>query len=283
MLFTRSLLALAASFLSSLLLLLGILLYARYVEPRRVEESHWVLKAEHWQGRPLRLVVLSDLHARSGDGAFLDALVQQTLAARPDAVFLLGDLINDPALGDFMEAETLGRHLAALSPVPCFAVLGNHDYDYGAPRIRAMLQSIGAQVMEGRVHALEVGGDTLYITGMRCLCQFRTPGKLEELPRQRPVTSLLLTHSPVGARYAPEGTTATLAGHTHGGQVCLPGGIPLLRPDSRVRWEEMKGELMTQGRPVYVSRGLGMSQLPLRLFCRPELVVVELCSAGAGE
>ncbi len=277
----RPFLAFLLSCLSSLMLALGLGVYTRYIEPRWVEETHWQLQAEHWQGRPLRLAVISDLHAQSGDGAYLDSIVRRTLEARPDAILLLGDYVNDPSSGNFMDAETLGRHLAPLAQLPCFAVLGNHDYDYGADALRTMLQSFGTKMADGDIHALQTGGDTLYISGMRCLCHFDTPGDVPGAPQEgRPATSLLLTHSPAGARCAPEGTTATLAGHTHGGQVCLPGGVPILRPDRRVEWREMKGAFETAGRPVYVSRGLGTSMIPLRLFCRPELLLVELRGAA---
>ncbi len=273
----RTLVSLLLACLSSIVLALSLGLYAHHVEPYWVEESHWELQAENWQGRPLRLVVIADLHAKSGDGAYLDSIVERTLAAKPDVVLLLGDYINEPALGDSMEAETLGKHLAPLAQLPCFAVFGNHDYEYGIPALRSMLQGFGAKLVEGGIEALEIGGDTLYISGVRCLCQFDTPGQLGSLPEgEQAATRLMLSHSPAGAHYAPEGVTATLVGHTHGGQVCLPGGIPLLRPDERVRWEEMKGAISVKGKPVYVSRGLGTSVLPLRFWCRPELVVVEL-------
>ncbi len=282
MIFSRPLLAFSAAVLSSLLLLVGVLVYGRCVEPRWVEETHWPLHAPHWQGAPLRLAVLADFHARSGDGEYLDTLVRQTLAAKPDVVLLLGDYVNEPRLGDSMDVATLGRHLSPLSQLPCYAVLGNHDVDYGVKAVRSMLEGFGARVIEGEVQALEVGGDTLYLAGMRCLCSFDTPGHKLVLPQDKPVTCLMLSHSPVGGYFAPKGVTATLAGHTHGGQVCLPGGIPLVRPDRRVRWDEMVGELSLKGKPVYVSRGLGTSMVPVRLFCRPELLLVELSGKERG-
>ncbi len=272
----RSLTALSSALLSSLLLFIALVFYARFIEPQWVQETHWNLTAEHWKGRPLKLVVLADLHAKSGDGAYLDALVQQTLAAKPDAVLLLGDYINEQRLGDSMDAETLGKHLAPLAQLPCFAVLGNHDYDYGEKRLCAMLRGFGANVLDGKVQALTIGGDTLYLAGMRCLCTFDTPGDMELLPEETRATTLLLTHSPAGAHVAPDGITAILAAHTHGGQVCLPGGTAILRPDRRVRWQDMQGEVNVGGKPMYVSRGLGTSMMPVRLFCRPELLVVEL-------
>ncbi len=273
----RSLSALFLSCFTSLILAVSFLCYAHYVEPYWVEETHEQLVVEHWQGRPLRLAVIADLHAKANDGPYMDSIVKRTLEAKPDVVLLLGDYINEGRLGDSMDTETLGKHLAPLAQLPCYAVLGNHDYEYGAQPVRAMLQGLGAKVLEGRMEALEVGRDTLYLGGIRCLSWFDTPGRVPQLPREAAnATCLILTHSPAAAHYVPQGTTATFCGHTHAGQVCLPGGIPLVRPDARVRWEEMKDPLTVAGKPVFISRGLGTSVIPLRFCCRPELVFVEL-------
>ncbi len=273
----RPLLALLLTCLSTLILLAGLTLYGRFVEPHWVEESHWELNCPHWKGRPLRLAVVADLHAKADEGAYLDELVLRVLAAKPDAVLLLGDYMNEKRLGNSMEPGTLGRHLSPLAQLPCFAVFGNHDYQYGLNTLRDMLQGFGAEVIDGKTQAFEVGGDTLYLSGMRCQCAFDTPGSISDQPAAgAKATWLLLCHSPSGAHYAPQGVTATLAAHTHGGQVCLPGGMPILRPDRRVGWEEMQGSFETLGKPVYVTRGLGTSMMPVRLFCRPELLFVEM-------
>ncbi len=254
------------------------LLYAWRVEPRWVEETRWELPCAEWQGRPLRLAVLADLHARPGDGPYIDSIVQRTLASRPDAVLLLGDYMGGHSAEQSMSAEQLARHLQPLAQLPCYAVMGNHDYYYGIGDVRAMLQQLGVNIIEGKVEQLNVGGDTLCLGGLRCLYTYSRPGRVPSVPEPGKAF-LLLSHCPVGAHFAQSGTTATLAAHTHGGQICLPGGFALARPDSRTQWHEIAGETQVDGRPLYVTRGLGTSVLPLRLFCRPELCIVELKAA----
>ncbi len=272
--FKRILLIFLLTCASTLALGGGVLYYARYIEPQWIEETRHQVICPDWKGRPVRLALLSDLHAKSGDGDYMDAIVRKTLAARPDAILLLGDYMNEPRLGDTMAPETLAHHLAPLvqSGIPCLAVLGNHDYNQGESRVQNMLRSIGVRMMEGGQYELNADGHTLFIFGMRCLCHFDSPGTVATPPPG--VASVLMTHSPAGARFAPAGTSLAVSGHTHGGQVCLPGGKPIIKPDRRVTWQEMKGSHHNGRTQVYVTRGLGTSELPLRLFCRPELTVV---------
>ncbi len=268
----RTFKAMGLAAISSLLLAAGLAAYGRFVEPRWIEEKHVTLISEHWKGNPLRLVLISDLHARPGDGPYLDRIVRQTLDIRPDIILLLGDYINQS--GDSMTIDTLFRHLAPLMQVPSFAVLGNHDLARGGKALHHMLENLGANVMEGRIHELNIGGDTLYISGIRCIYYYSKHAYAQEAPAGK--TSILLSHSPAGADRAPEGTTVTFCGHTHGGQICLPGGVPIARQDLKLQWWERQGWIKRKDKPVYITRGLGTSELPFRLFCRPELVVVEL-------
>ncbi len=270
----QSLRALGLTCLSTLLWGAGLAGYGHYVEARWVEESHWVVEAENWRGRPLRLVVVADLHAREGDGAYLDDMVRRALALQPDVILLLGDYINESGPGKSMKLDSLEQHMGPLVQVPCYAVLGNHDTAFREKGITRMLENLGVRVVEGKLEALHVGGDTLHIAGIRCLYFYSTPEKPPEVPEGG--TGILLTHSPAGAEHAGAGIVATLAGHTHGGQVCLPGGVPLARQDVGLEWWELRGEIERVGKPVYVCRGLGTSLVRMRLFCRPELLLVEL-------
>ncbi len=258
--------------LLSTLLGAGLVYYALYIERTDVEITHWSIKSPDWKGRPLRLVLLSDIHALPHDGAYIDTIVSLTLEQRPDAVLLLGDYLTGDSQG--MPPEELAKHLQALSQLPCYAVLGNHDHHYPKRKVRDMLRSFGAQLVEGRRITLEIDGNQLDIAGLRSLFTYRTPGYVPKPQPGRPF--LLLSHDPLGLRYAPAGTTAVFAGHTHGGQVCLPHGRPLVRPDQRTPWEYMAGEVWEGSTAMYVTRGVGTSIWAMRLFCRPELTVVEL-------
>ncbi len=281
--FPRRTVAALLSLLLPMVLGGGLLLCARFIEPHWIEETRVHLTTTSWQGRPLTIAVLADLHAKPGDGKYLDDIVRRTLALQPDLLLLLGDYVNDPDTGPSMDPETLGRHLSPFLQLPSAAVLGNHDHSYGAQRIRDMLESIGATVLEDSTTSLDIGGDTLHLGGIHCLFYFDNPKKLRFRVGAND-TLLTFAHSPTGACGAPKGTALALGAHTHGGQVCLPGGGSPLKWHKRWPWGTMRGETLMKGQRTYITRGLGTSKVEMRLWCRPELLVVELKGGrGAGK
>ena len=260
----------------------GMLVYMHKVERVAVEVTQVRLEHADWHGEELRLVVLSAIHARRGDGEYLDKVVQLALAEKPHAVLLLGDFLNGHHAADAMPAEEMAQHLRPLTALPCFAVLGNHDYYHGAERVARVLREMGVRLVEGRRVELHAAGGVLDIGGIRCCYAFDTPGTVPQ-PREG-VPFILLSHTPVGAQYAPQQALVTLAGHSHGGQVCWPGGKPIWMADGKTPASWAKGRVSVHGRPCYVTRGIGTSSLPIRLFCPPELVLLRLlptCPAQA--
>lgn len=259
-----------------LLAAIGMLVYGALVGRTRLEETHVLLSVPEWQaGSPeVKLAVLTDTHAMPWDGAYMERIVRTVLAGKPDAVLLLGDYLNGRPGRPAMEAEQFGEYLRPLAALPCFVVLGNHDYYHGSFRFRRIFRQLGMKMLEGRREDVQLNGQKLSFGGVRCLCTFRTPGRILPPVPGRPY--ILLSHTPLGADYAPPGTLITLAGHTHGGQVCLPGGKSIIRPDADTpRWRA-SGLHRIGEQWEYVSRGLGTSILPIRLFCRPELLWVTL-------
>lgn len=247
-------------------------LYACFAEREWIEVTHHRLELPEWQGGTARLAVLSDLHVRPEDEEYLKRIVELTMQQKPDAVLLLGDYVNDTR--NTLTLEKFEEILKPLSTVPCFAVLGNHDYWYGARKLRQMFKRLNIPLMEGKKQDLPVGETALTIAGMRCAFTYRYPGAVSQPETGKPF--ILLTHSPAGVKFAPPGTSITLAGHTHGGQIRLPFYGALVMPDRDVDRKKSAGYHETKGRAFYVSRGLGTSQLPLRFCCRPEILMLEL-------
>lgn len=249
-------------------------IWMRFVERERIELTEFELTCADWQGEELRFAVITDIHARPEDGEYLDRVVQMALAQNPHAVLLLGDYLNDHHPHESMPMEELVQHLKPLTALPCFAVLGNHDYYHGADEVAAALRSIGIMPLEGGRATLRTGGGMIDIGGIRCCYTFDTPGAVPQ-PRAG-VPLLLLSHTPVGAQFAHEDTALVLAGHSHGGQVCWPDGSPIWMADGKTPAEWAAGAVRVQGRLCYVSRGIGTSTLPIRLFCRPELMLLRV-------
>lgn len=247
--------------------------YMRYVAREDVEQTELEWHLPGWKGG-MRLAVLADMHARPEDGEYLDRLVRLTLALQPDAILLLGDFLNGSRPADAMPLKELARRLQPLAEKPCYAVLGNHDHYHGAGKIKEMLDGLGITLVEGTRAECKVGEASLDIGGIRCLYTFSQPG---EIPRPREGTPMvLLSHSPMGAAHAPPGTLAVLSGHTHGGQICWQTGRPICMAGSKTPAAYASGSVTVKGNPCYVSRGLGTSLLPLRLFCRPELLLIRI-------
>ncbi len=258
-----------------ILLIMGAAaLYACFVEREWIEVTHHRLNLPEWQGRVARLAVLSDLHVRPEDEDYLRRIVERTLAEKPDAVVLLGDYLNGIRDDDSISPEKLEEILRPLTAVPCFAVLGNHDYWYGARKLRKMFKRLNIPLLEGKKQELLAGGAPITIAGMRCAFTYRYPGAVSQPETGKPF--ILLTHSPAGVKFAPAGTTITLSGHTHGGQIRLPFYGALVMPDRDVDRKKSAGYHEEKGKAFYVSRGLGTSQLPLRFCCRPEILMLEL-------
>jgi predicted MPP superfamily phosphohydrolase len=183
--------------------------------------------------------------------------------------------------GDF-RFRTHGPHepsmgaLAALRPhlgPDVFAVLGNHDSIRMVPLIEAM----GIRVLLNESAVLRRGGEALYIAGVDDAHYFQAHGlhkAAADIPPEG--CSVLLSHAPEPYRQAAHcGFDFMLSGHTHGGQLCLPGGIPILTYSNAPR--AMARGFWRYGRMRgYTSVGCGSSLLDVRLNCRPEVAVHRL-------
>lgn len=261
-----------------LLLLVGmavtVFLYGALVEREWVDETEFVVETPQWRGRDARLAVLADLHARTQDGDYLDHIVRRTLEMKPDAVLFLGDFMSGSPQSTFetsMSEMEIAEHLKPLAILPCFAVLGNHDYYHGAAAVCAALEGIGVKFVEEQRERLLIDGLPLDIGGIHSMSHYHELGQVAEPRPDAPL--VLLSHSPSGAEHACPGTLVTLAGHMHGGQFRIPGIGPVVHFDTCVPRAHTAGAFtLPNGQLVYVSRGLGTGSVPIRICCRPELL-----------
>ena len=259
-------------------------------------EAQWVRRVDRRLEAPaaaadlngLTIVQLSDFHVGFRPSFNVRAMrkaVDMALAARPDLAFITGDF----ACGPHGRAELQRglRRLAGAALLGVFGVLGNHDHgDSKAPFVTPsdprLLEECGVRLLDNETVAVKVGAATVQIGGVD-----DTDGGHDDLPavlaaldRRPGVLRILLTHhAEVVLRTAPGDFHITLAGDTHGGQICLPlPGRRILLSDLSATFAE--GAYDVGGRQLYVTRGVGTSMLPLRAFCRPEIVVFHV-AAGA--
>ena len=226
-----------------------------------------------------RWLFVSDVHA----GPFLsrgslDRAFEALGEARADVVIHGGDLATSNA----REVET---HAAAVSglraPLGVFAVLGNHDhYTRDLPALLRFYDRCGVRVLDNDAVAIERAGARVALAGIDDW-NFGRPDLGRALVRARETAPeapiILASHNPDAFfAAASSGVALVLSGHTHGGQVRVP-GRPVLVRMSRYRLDD--GAYRSGSAHVVVSRGLGVTGLPLRVFCAPEALVVTLRSA----
>lgn len=221
----------------------------------------------------LRLAFVSDVHAGSfcseGDLARLFDRVQQQ---QPDLVLFGGDLINTRD----REILMFERPLTRLSPrYGIFAVPGNHDHFFG-PDIglwRAFLERQGVQVLTNRGVRIEHGCGSLWLCGVDDLTE-GTPDLAAALSGRRcgETAVLLSPHPDFFFEAAAVDVDLQLSGHTHGGQIRIAGWAPI----HHSRFDYERGWFRENDCRLYVSRGAGVTVLPLRIDAAPEVPIVTM-------
>jgi hypothetical protein len=238
----------------------------------------------------LTIVQLSDFHAGFAPSFNLRAArraVDLAVAAQPDLVVVTGDFACAPR-----GLDELQRQLRRLRPpLGVVGVLGNHDHgDSKAPFVQptdpGALGAAGVRLLMNETLTLGHRGALVQVAGIDDTDGGHDdlPAVLAQLDRRPGVLRLLLTHHSAAVLGTQAGDFhLTLAGDTHGGQICLPlPGRRILLSDLGAPFAE--GGYDVAGRPLYVTRGIGTSMLPFRAFCRPEIVVFHVrARRAAGE
>ena len=225
--------------------------------------------------KPLRLAHLSDLHF----GLFLGKqMVRQwvdaTLQENPDLILITGDFI-DSTTGN---SQPLIQELSRLkAPLGVWGVWGNHDYDHGLAyrdKFATALASIDISILVNQGLSLR---EDLFLNG--CDDLWKGQHDLYKSFKDRPEhqACIFMCHIPdilPGLAYYNYPADLTLGGHYHGGQVKLPFiGAPFV--PSKYGQQFLEGWFETP-MPAFVSRGLGVSSLPIRWASQPEVVIIDL-------
>ncbi len=224
--------------------------------------------------RGLRIVHLSDLHLRPEWWPVYDRLIDEVAAEPPDLIVVTGDFVEHRA-DHRATLPTVRRLLGQLqSRQGTYAIVGNHDGDLLRPR----LQEIGVHILCGRTARLKSKEATIELIGVPSVSRFDLRDQFVRsiLPRESGVPRLVLSHFP-DSILELDGLEADLilSGHTHGGQVCLPGGFPIITHD-RLPRRMCRGIHDIGDKLLIVNRGLGFASMSMRLFCPPEVVEIRL-------
>ena len=289
MLSRRKFLLLAATLFATAL---PVAIFSRmyFYEPAQLVVTHVRVPVKQWAGtrRRATFCAVGDLHLRREDSARALDIVSKMLAQKPDAFLLLGDYTHGHTRKDSMSPREIARNLAPLAAggTPCFAVLGNHDAYGGREAFANEFAEVGIELFtEAGTQVFRLGNGTEILIGgtLDAPSFFGIFDKscVPENPEPNVRPFVLLTHSPDIAPYLNETVDLTLCAHTHGGQICLPGGIPICTSTRTALGRKYVYGLtdVPAGGKIFTTRGTGTSMLPFRLFCLPEIVVVELVPA----
>ena len=220
----------------------------------------------------LRVALLTDIHHSDLVPAEdVSSAVQLAMSQRPDFVVLGGDYVT---FGDRAFVGPVAELLAPLrAPHGVFAILGNHDDDKDMP---AALARQGFTVLKDQRTRITVRGEPLELAGIRFWT--RRPAELGRVLRNSRDTLLLLAHDPRRLDEAAQmNIPAVLSGHTHGGQVLLPGVGAVAKA---ARFPILQGTGGRGSTSIFVSRGIGTVYVPVRINCPPEVALVTLRSGG---
>lgn len=251
--------------------------WMQYRVPRGFEWNRYTLPIA---GLPpelegLRVAQLTDLHLRRFWSDVYDQLIERVTQESPDLILITGDFIDNkrhPA----RPAETARRLVSALKTrLGVWAILGNHDRYHFAP----YLEGTGVTLLDKESRRINVEGAELELLALPGVDRRHLTRQVLDSypPKEFGVPRLVLAHFPDHIRRAagPLRPDVYFAGHTHGGQICLPGGFAPVRHDSLPR-RLCKGVHRTADTWLVVSRGLGFTGVPFRFFCPAEVVEITL-------
>lgn len=243
--------------------------YANYATGALCVERH-ELAVPKWDADGFRIAVLADMHIDSSTEAdHTKSAIRLALAEKPDLIALPGDFA---VIGMRPDARLIMDALAPLRDAQCPVIgsLGNHDYDHnGECHVRSTLAQTAVRLLVNET--VDVRGVTIagIDDGIRGDAD---PSFLKEGQFSR--STLALFHEPDYVPFVPKTVSLQISGHSHGGQICYPGGIRIHA--TRGSEDYCSGFYPNADVPLYVTRGIGTTGPRWRLFCPPEVSILTI-------
>ncbi|MEM1159037.1 MAG: metallophosphoesterase [Verrucomicrobiota bacterium] len=218
----------------------------------------------------LKILQLSDLHIDL-DLTLAAVIAERVQGLEYDLAVITGDFRNNNT-GDFSRVLSGTRVVLEALKGPVYGILGNHD----DLEIAVGMEAMGMRMLLNEAVEVSVRAGLFWLCGIDDAHYYRTydiPRTLQSVPTG--AFKVLLSHSPETYQAAGDaGFDYFLCGHTHGGQICLPGGVPVITRSNSPRWCA-RGSWEWEGMPGYTTTGTGGCGVALRLNCPPEVVVHE--------
>jgi len=223
----------------------------------------------------LKIAHLSDLHMKEKDSVY-EKIINELAKIKPDIIVVTGDFIDE---SEHIEiCIDFVKKLKAKYGV--WAVLGNWEHGMDdTEKFVARLKKTDIKLLINENRKIKIGDSFLYIVGVDdpFFQKDNLPLALKGVPsNSKQKFTILLAHSPDIFKLAKQhNISLTLAGHTHGGQVRLPLIGPLYSLTPTMAKYSM-GLFKEDNSQMYVNPGIGVSKIPFRLFCPPELTIINL-------
>jgi uncharacterized protein len=245
------------------------LLDAFFIEPFNIQVTHFDLQGN--VAAPLKIVQFSDLHTH-GLGRNEKAAFQILQKEKPDLIAITGDCLGNLA-GNYRMCEQFYRRLHA--PLGVWVVRGNWENDRPVYHERAFYSKAGVRLLVNQ-NALPRPDFAVIGLDDNSSGTPRLDRALSGVPAD--IYKIALFHAPGFFDDIAGRVNLCLAGHTHGGQIRIPFIKPFWLPKGCKGF--VAGWYEEDGTKMYVNRGLGTSDLPVRFLCRPEITVVTIHPDG---
>ena len=279
--------------------LIALLVVWGFIEPRFLDTEKEIAKIPNlppaWEGKQIGQLSDFQIGLWMSNPGTASRSIEQMIEANPAAVFISGDFIYhaEPApSAEIQKAVSIVKPLTDAG-IPTYAVLGNHDYGMDSKKanpdtqlasaLESELEAIGVVVLQNESVAMRLpdSEEPLYLAAVGSLWakQDNVEVALAGIPENSPRVAMM--HNPDTFELFPANTAPlAVSGHTHGGQVRLPNSpqwswLRFTQKDKVYAdgWARGYGE---PGNNLYVNIGIGMSIVPLRIFCPPELTLFTL-------
>ena len=233
-----------------------------------------------------RIVQFSDIHlAEYTEDFFLEHVIDRVNALNADLLLITGDYISRGPLPMEVTYSAAARCAERLSRLTCparYGILGNHDADVGPRIIRDHLENNGLPMLVNEFTRIERGGAHFYLSGLDDY-SFGRPNPALGIPEKPDAPVILMVHEPdyivhLAAHRRGPLVDLVFSGHTHGGQVRIPGFRPLALPPFGKLFPE--GHYQVGDMQLYVNRGIGTVGVPFRFNCPAEITVATLKPAS---
>lgn len=261
-----------------------IIFYGSFIEPQMLVVREQTIILDDKSTETLRAVLVSDFHLGPyKKTAFVEKVVTKILELTPDVVFIAGDFVYD----NTEQIQYLDPLKNLKAPLGVFAVLGNHDYGQGGPgmilekgdnrvkAVREKLETLGVRVLVNNFYDIKKGEKNLILFGVDDVWS----GRAEILKVSDAFDAkIVLSHNPdIIHKAVRHGVNLVLAGHTHGGQIRLPGigSVPDI-PDELGRAYDRGLFQFEKGTQLFITSGLGETGPRARLLTPPEIVLLNI-------